>query len=300
MMTLLLWRALREPPVHNPLFRRILTEAEDSPWSWFFYRLLTRNQVWLWSLLYVIDMRSVALMVVSGTLYGIGLASRVSSQVDQERRSATYDLLCLSPSGAAGTIWSVWMACLHHRQAFQAINAREIWSVRLVLFIPLIVSAQLFMQRFFNNPHTWTIPWILALLVILVLDHIQAITTAVVIGALGPHLALNRMDGQLGAISLFVGFQAVTYGLAAAWAVILGGSSLLETIPAPYQDWLVPAVTVIIFGLSREYILRKLWNRLAGQLNAAPRDLPHLWRQPRQLEEWAFRPPEAKQAAEST
>ncbi|MBL8154066.1 MAG: hypothetical protein JNM70_07775 [Anaerolineae bacterium] len=300
MMTLRLWRAMGEPPVHSPLFRRILTEAEDSPWEWFVFRLLTQNQVWLWSLLFVIDIRAAGLMIFSGTLYGIGLASRVSSQVDQERRSATYDLLCLSPNGAAGTIWSVWMACLHDREAFQSINAREIWAVRLVLYMPFIISAQLFVRRFFNDAYSWTIPWIVALLLILVLDHIQAITTAGVIGALGPHLAPNRMDGQLWAISLFVGFQAVTYGLAAAGAVILGGSGLLETIPAPYRDWLVPALTVMIFGLSREYILWKLWNRLAGQLNAAPRDLPEVWEHTRQGQERAFRPPEAKQAAEST
>lgn len=298
MMTLLLWRALGTPPVHSPLFRRILAEAEDAPWGWFVYRLLTQNQVWLWSVLFVIDMRAVVLMIFSGTLYGIGLASRVSSQVDQERRSATYDLLCLSPNGAAGTIWAVWMACLHHREAFQSINAREIWSVRLVLFMPLIISAQLFIQRLFNTTHTWTIPWILALLLILLADHIQSITTAGVIGALGPHLAPNRMDGQLWAISLFVGFQAVTYGLAAAGAVILSGGGFLEAVPAPQRDWLVPALTVMIFGLSREYILRKLWTRLAGQINSAPRDLPELWGQTRHRVDRAFLPSDMEQATD--
>lgn len=300
MMTLKLWRALGTPPSDSPLFRRILAEADDAPWGWFVYRLLTQSQVWLWSLLFVIDMRAAALMVFSGTLYGIGVASRVSSQVDQERRSATYDLLCLSPNGAAGTIWSVWMACLHHREAFRSINARESWSVRLVLFMPLIISAQLLIQRFFNEAHTWTLPWILALLLILLADHIQSITTAGVIGALGPHLAANRMDGQLWAISLFLGFQAVAYGLAAASAVILSGAGLLGDVPGPPRDWLVPALTVMIFGLSREYMLRKLWKRLAGQLNAAPRDLPHLWKRARQSDERAFVPPETKQAAEST
>lgn len=284
MMTLILWRAMGSPPVHSPLFKRILDEAEDSPWGWFIYRMLTQNQVWLWSLLFVIDMRAAVLMVFSGTLYGAGLASQVSRQVNQERRSATYDLLCLSPNGAAGMIWSVWMACLHYRQAFQSINAREIWSVRLVLFMPLIISAQLFMQRCFDNAHTWTIPWILALLLILLADHIQSITTAGVIGALGPHLAPSRVDSQLCATSLFVGFQTVTYGLAAACAVILSEASLLGAIAAPYRDWLIPALTVMIFGLSREYILRKLWSQLAGQLNTTPRELSHLWRQPVPLE----------------
>ncbi|MBL8166425.1 MAG: hypothetical protein JNJ61_30865 [Anaerolineae bacterium] len=277
MMTWRLWRAFQYPPVAHPLFKRVISAsyADTVDWPPLLQNLLIQGQVWFWSLMFVIDMRLLFLMLFSGTLYGAIWAISVSRTICGERESGTYDLLCLAPHGMIGTTWAIWAGCLHRNDLFRHVNSHESWTVRVVLFLPLIISAHLILRHLSGATGAMTVIWIIVLLVIFYLDHVQSILIGGLFGALAAHDIQQRLDPRLWALAGFIGIQLATYTALVLSGRLMAGMGVVGLV----ADVALPLVSVVIFYGLREYIVCRLWHLLLERLNAAPTETDSLLRQ---------------------
>ena len=157
MMMWRLWNGLKYPTRDHPVFTRVIDDIYDDGkrLSRLTQNIFLQGQIWLWPLLFIIDMRLVCLMALSGTISGIILTLRISNRITSEQQSRTYDLLCLTPGGTIRTLWAICTGCLHREQAFEILNSGEAWVVRLGLFVPFIVSSQLLLERLFGLKNGW-------------------------------------------------------------------------------------------------------------------------------------------------
>lgn len=249
-------------------------------WPPLLQNLLIQGQVWFWSVLFVVDMRALALMIFGGTIYGAIWTVNISGQIAIERDSGTYDLLCLSPAGTIGTTWAICTGCIHRDEAFRHINSQESWSVRFILLVPLVISTHLVFRQLFGEAGDMTLLWILALIALFYIDHVQSILMASLLGALASYYAPGRLDARLWALAGFMAVQLATY----TFPVIMG----IIVLPGLYQrlnihGWSaglsLPIFSVLIFYSAREYILCRLWRALSEQLNAAPAEFDFMFRQ---------------------
>jgi hypothetical protein len=278
-MTWQLWQAFSRPPLAHPVFQRVVNGSEyHIEWVLIAQSLFIQGQIWFWSLVFVLDTRLLVLMIFSGTFYGAVWALAVSNSITVERQQGMYDLLCLSPSGMIGVDWAIGTACLHRRAGFEHVNSQEAWSVRIILFVPLLVSAQLVLGRSMAATSAITVISALALLAFFYVDHIQSIILGVTFGLLGPHTVDNRFDSRVRALSGFLLAQLSSYLLLAATAFLL--------LPAVYQrvglrgawaDFSLPFLSLLIFVAVRDWLLHHLMKMLCDKLNAAPTEVAGLF-----------------------
>jgi hypothetical protein len=271
MTTRQLWRALRRPLKDHPLYQRVTDDTYDdrTRWNRLLQNLLTQGQLWILPLLFMTNMRTIPLVVLGGTLGGIIWAISISSRIHAEQNKHTYELLCVTPGGTIGVVWATITGCLHRERTFDTINSGEAWVIRILVFVPFILSANLFMERFFGVTDQITIFWIVALMAIFYLDHVQSMVLGCLCAAVSTHLPVN-IDKRLGALIGFLAFQVSTYLITVVVSMVI--------LPALYpiadiQDWLVdfthPFLTLVVFYLSREFIIGKLWQCLCDCLGIA-------------------------------
>jgi hypothetical protein len=274
-----LWQAFSHPPSAHPVFQRVLNGSEyHIEWVLLAQSVFIQGQIWFWSLVFILDTRLLVLMIFSGTFYGAVWALAISNSITVERQQGMYDLLCLSPSGMIGVDWAIGTACLHRRAGFEHVNSQEAWSVRMILFVPLLVSAQLVLGRTMGATSAISVVSALAVLVFFYVDHIQSIILGVTFGLLGPHTVDSRFDSRLRALSGFLLAQVSSYLLLAATAFVL--------LPAVYQriglrgawaDFSLPFFSLLIFVVARDRLLAHLMRRLCDKLNAAPTEVAGLF-----------------------
>jgi len=273
-----LWKGLKYPAGDHPVFARVLDDIYDDAtrMSRLAQNIFLQGQIWLWPLLFIIDMRLVCLMALSGTLSGMILTLRISNRIANEQQSRTYDLLCLTPGGTIRTLWAICTGCLHREQAFEILNSLEAWVVRFGLFLPFIISSQLFLQRVLGMKGGVTLAWGLGLMGLFYIEHIQA----TVFGCLSGMLAAQQsssMDKRLWAVTVFAAFQVCSY----LFTIVVG----LFILP-DFCRWLSAIgistevsqmiLTVGVFYLTREGIITVGWRRLMESTNTRPADIDFL------------------------
>lgn len=275
MITWRLWQALRSPPTDNPVFQRMTSPYyEEIRWVMVAQNVLIQGQIWFWSIIFVIDTRALILMIFSGTLYGLIWSAIVSGTIAIEREYRMYDLLCLSPAGTLGISWAICMGCLHRNRTFEHVNSQESWSIRLILFIPLIISANVLLGRTFTSPGSITGIWLIAFVVVFYLDHVQSILFGSLLGVLAPHYSSNRFDSRLWACTGFMLVQCTSYlVLLLSSAILLPSLFRFMGISGWMAELSLPLLSVAAFYLVRELIMERLWLLLTRQLNAAPIEL---------------------------
>jgi hypothetical protein len=240
-------------------------DFEHNTTTQFIYRLLTEGQMWLWPLLFVLDVRLILLVLLSGTLCGAIWTMQVQGWIRIERTQRTYDLLCLSPIGPFGAVWAICTGCLHRNQSLRTISSGEAWYVRLALYILLAFATHHLVDRLDISRETVTLTWLMAIVAMLSVDFIQSVLLGSLIGI----YSVNRQtdDPYLFGLCLFLGIQVVTFTVAILAA--MGTGQLLSAFDKPAP--LVPLlIAVAVFSLSREIILRQFYERLRDQLNADP------------------------------
>jgi hypothetical protein len=277
-MTWRLWRAFKNPPSDHPLFKRMINETYEDQIELvsLLQRILIQGQVWLWPLLFMLNMRALILMIFSGTLYGAVWSIRISGMIAAERKNGRYDLLCLSPVGAVGVAWAICTGCLHQDKAFEQINSREAWSIRLILFIPVVISVPFIIRQFFSISLSTTFIGIIAVMLVFYLDHVQSILFGSLFGVMASYYAPNPLDQRLWAMAGFLSLQIASYLVPTVLVFLI--------FPMTYRymnGWLIeasiPVVSVLSFYLPREIILTHLWNLLAKQLTGTPAELDFLF-----------------------
>jgi hypothetical protein len=273
MMTRRVWRAFRHPPIQHPLYERLVTSAAFSPslrllwWN----NSIVQGLVWLWALLLLLEVRALPLMLLSGTVYGALWATGVSGTILQERDSRTYDLLCLTPAGSFGVNWVLAIGCLHQGEAFRQVNSQEVWTIRLMLMIPVIVTANLALNRALTSSPIAPI-WLLVLVIVFYCDHIQSIIMGTLFGLLAPQTVAPG-DTRLWAAAGLLLAQLTSFGL----LVLI---VLLNPL-APITPLAAPALALITFVGVRELIIygqiiciRRLFHATVADIQSLLKPVP--------------------------
>jgi hypothetical protein len=272
-----LWKGLKHPS-NDPMYVRLIDDVYDDTKrvSRFLQNVLLQGQVWLWPLLFIVDMRLVCLMVFSGTISGMILTLRVSNRIAVEQRSRTYDLLCLTPGGTIRTLWAICTGSLHREKAFEILNSLEAWVVRFGLFVPFIISSQLFLQRVLGMKGGVTLTWGIGFILLFYIDHIQA----TVFGCLSGMLAAQHtssMDQRLWAAAAFATFQVCSYLF-----TILVSLFILPDICQGLTGIGISSeisqmlLTVTVFYFMRQGIISLGWKHLMEDTNTQPTDIDFL------------------------
>lgn len=273
-----LWYGLRHPISDHPIYTRVLDDIYDdatrlSRWT---QNIFLQGQIWLWPLLFIIDMRLICLMALSGSLGGIILTLRISNRIAMEQHSRTYDLLCLTPGGTIRTLWAICTGCLHREQTFEILNSQEAWIVRWGLFVPFIVSSQLFLQRLLGLKGGVTVFWGMGFVALFYIDHIQATVFGCLSGMLAAHRGAG-MDKRLWAVTTFAAFQVSSYLLTIVVGVfVVPDISRWLLVVGVNREVSQMILTVGVFYLTREGMITLGWRRLMDKTNSQPADIDFL------------------------
>ncbi len=272
-----LWQGLKHP-ANDPMYVRVMDDIYDDATrlSRLFQNVLLQGQIWLWPLLFIIDMRLVCLMVFSGTISGMILTLRISNRIAIEQKSRTYDLLCLTPGGTIRTLWAISTGSLHRERAFEILNSLEAWVVRFGLFIPFVISSQLFLQRVLGMKGTITLTWGIGCILLFYIDHIQATVFGCLSGMLAAQQAVS-LDQRLWALVIFTAFQVTSYlvTIMLCLFVLPDVCSVLKDIGISTEISQM-LLTVIAFYVLRQAIIELSWRKLLDNTNTRPVDTDFL------------------------
>lgn len=273
-----IWKGLKHPEDAHPMYRRIQDEIYDDATriSRLIQHVFLQGQIWLWPLLFIIDMRLVCLMVLSGTLSGIVLTLRISNRIANEQQSRTYDLLCLTPDGTIRMLWAICTGCLHREQAFDILNSQEAWIVRLGMFLPFVISSQLLLERMLGLKGGVTVIWAVGFVVLFYIDHVQATVFGCLSGMLAAQHRSN-INQRLWSAVTFAGFQIGTYLLTLFISIfVLPAISRVLTLIGIQAELSHVLLTVALFYFVREGMIVLGWRRLLTITNAQPHDITFL------------------------
>ena len=278
-LSLQFWNALRRPPIHHPLFRRVSKSRPVTP-----PRRLTRIEriglallviglvygvlryfaQMIFVFIFFIPLGVTMLyMALHGTLAGLYWAVRVSGAITRERERGIYDLLSTSPYGAFSVSWAICTGCQYYDQTFNGIGAQRVWYSRIFFLTLLMLSAVITLadprirspERFFSVAEL-----VVILGIAFYIDDIQSTVIGSLIGLIVPQLSRHALDTRVGA---FIGFLLLQVG---AYALtFLVGFVLLPQINANLgvAGWLgvfvLPVQQFAVFFAIRELIVRALW-----------------------------------------
>jgi hypothetical protein len=288
-VSLQVWHALKRPPIHHPLFRRVSQAQVHTPqWqlsqpqriamfvllgitAYFCLRYFSQM---ILVLLFVAPLTITALyMALHGTVAGLFWAIRVSSAIARERERGIFELLSASPYGSFSVSWAICTGCQYYDQMFNGVGAQRVWFSRifflsLLLFCALLTLADPRSTAFIGNPLWGIIISVEITLVTAFAFHIDDIHSTVIgslVGVIVPIFARSRLDARAAAFGLFLLLQIGTY--AAVWLV---GFMLMPQLNARLnvgffgEIVLLPVEQLIVFFAVREGFARLLWavNRL--------------------------------------
>lgn len=275
MMTWRCWNALKRPPHSHPLFRRAAAESLEpvERWRGRLMTALLSGQIWLWAFMFIVDMRLLLLMTLSGTLYGLVSAAEVAGHIRAERDRGMFDLLCTTPGGGIHILWTLCAAALHRQQTLERIIALEFWVIRWILFVPLVVSGQIIARSLLDIQESLTITWIAAWAIIIYLDIVQGMVIGLLCGGiLALEAGANGRSRLLGG-AVFLLLHLASGGLALFLGIVVAPWLLSILGLAEAIAFLAPVVLVISFTLLREAVIGALHRALLKALNALPYEL---------------------------
>jgi hypothetical protein len=276
-LSLQMWNALKRPPIHHPLFRRVSrNHAQPQP------RHLSLPQrigllVLLGIILYLslrfyteiifviilfVPLGITALyMALHGTIAGLYWAIRVSSAIARERERGIYDLLSTSPYGAFSASWAICTGCQYYDQTFNGVGAQRVWYSRIFFLTLLLLTALISLA----NPRVQSpegFLYVLELVIILAIafyfDDIQSTVIGNLVGLIVPLFARNRLDARVGA---FFGFLLLQIGAYTLVALIdfLWLPQISYAFDSQIAEFALPIGQFIVFFAVRELVARFLW-----------------------------------------
>ena len=304
-VTLQIWNALKRPPIHHPLFRRLSRKPTRTPpvrhmslaqrialtvifVIGAYISLRYFSQLLLLGIFFIPVGLTGTYMALKGTLSGLYWAIRVSGAIARERERGTFELLSTSPYGAFSTSWAICTACQYYDQTFNGIGAQRVWFSRFFFLTLFLISGVLSLPQthgFLSVNAGATYLENLARIFVLVtalafafyIDDMHSTVIGSLVGLIVPHFARNRLDARIGA---FVGFLVLQiFAYTCVWVVgfmllpELNTNLALSGIVAVLA---LPLEQLIVFFLTRELIARLLWNINYVLLNGDVSDLSQL------------------------
>ena len=282
MLTWRLWRALCSPPSTHPLFQRSTGLPSGT------HHLVRQLQITvfylgscliltlIWPLLVSNTPGVLIIGVLSGnSLYAMICAKNISAAIAYEREQATYDLLCLLPTGALGVGLALSSAQMYRSPFFQTtrlimrlLALALIGALGIALVFPLAVALSSEGGGTSAVELLVGIVQAIALALGLYIDYIQSLILAQMVGMLTPGYTHNRLNAQLVAASAFLSLQLLTY-----ISTLVLVFSLPPLIPSPVISTIaVPLLALIAFFAIREAFIAILWRQFVTISNTSAQE----------------------------
>lgn len=291
MLTLKLWRALHDPPSTHPIFRRTVvlptttyTKRRFLSWANVIIVLVVGLGEHIPSLLLFV---MPILLFITGIIYGLDCALRVSQAIAREHENDTFQLLSLSPPGPLGTSWTVCTSSLYRNREFDQLHIIVKSSILVAVVIMAVIGGLLMIGQspMFTRytqpllPTLVTIVDLSGIFIAVYAEYVQSALIGCLIGMLIPTFVESALDAGLFAFSGFLLIQIAIYFLTA-----LIGFTIL---PILYQalgitgEWAEITLTILrvltFLGL-REGAVRLLWGQLMERLNVQPSEYDYVMR----------------------
>lgn len=211
----------------------------------------------------------IALAIFSCSYLVIWIAS-ISSTIAGEHRQATYDLICMTPSGAIGMNWALATGILHRNDMLNWIDFGRKLLSGLILLILLMVLVAISVHKGWNNifePLQLFFD-VIFLTILSYIDHVQSVVLGVLIAMLIPITVRNVTDVHIWSVFIFMTLQVIMLTLFLVVSVLF----------PPYvkaNHWQVSPIIPMLLLLytMRESCIYIAWKVLSHQLNAEIYDL---------------------------
>jgi hypothetical protein len=274
MITWKLWRGLKSPPIHHPLFRRIIA-APLKPPPWYLGCLV----------IMVAPFLLLPAILFTSAFYSIRWAVTISNTLAREREAGMFELVALSPDGSLGASWAICTAAIHRNQSLQQIQSPMSWIVRLGFTLLILSSLGNFVEPLVppsaDAGMLTVIPlvYLFTLAGALYVDHMQSVAMGSLVGMLIPTYTRSGVDAGVGALIVFLMLQVATYVL----TLLIGFSlipNLLENLnfSPTLIAVILPTSRLLIFGVIREVMISILWRALVERLNIAASEMVYVTR----------------------
>ncbi|MDX1995342.1 MAG: hypothetical protein SF029_23360 [bacterium] len=270
-LTVRLWRRLRTPPDSHPLFQRVSVGQFD----------VLPCMAWGVALILAPLILLPALLLI-GVTYGMIWSVGISQWLSKEKVSGRYDLLVTLPGGALGLHWLAGASLVHRNMAFERIHNFGLWFARVIFAIYLIGFQRYGGTSVFmiGLPHgTLLIVVIVAVVGLMVIDHLQAVVVGVLAGMIAPTLTGDRWNGRVTALGVFAAVHFIPY-IAGAFTAALIVPFLLDALAQGETLIVVGGLLVLIaaFCVPREALIGWLWREVVGRLNASAEEIEAVFR----------------------
>ncbi len=273
MLSLRLWRALRQPPTANFLFRRSYSSAEE-PFPWYI-----GCAQWLAGFLIF------PVIAFAGTIYSLGWTVGVANLIGKERARHTFELISLTPPGPLGVSWSMALGYLYRHRTFRNVNQPGNLLTRVLMTAFVLAGLGFFEPDELNTPEgilARVLARVVTLAVALYFEHIQSVTLGLVAGMAAPASTEDGGNAQIFAFALYLGVQILTY--VGTVFIAFGAATALFRAASAHglaaYLLLAAARVVVLIGL-REILIGLLWRRLTDRLGATAADIGSLTDRPR-------------------
>ena len=282
------WNALKRPPIHHPLFRRVSQKRPPAPTK----SLSQLQQVALaisFALLAYIGLRYFSQLVfiilffipigitglymaLHGTVAGLYWAIRIASTIARERERGTFELLSTSPYGPFSASWAICTGCQYYDQTFNGVGAQRVWFSRIFFLTLLLIGGLLSLPEAHglgvpNNTSENFLGSLLSLIelvsVLALVFHIDDIHSTVIgslVGVIVPLFARNRLDARIGAFVGFVALQITAYTV--VWVIgfmLIPDLNANLSLNASVAALALPLEQLGVFFIVREVSARVLW-----------------------------------------
>lgn len=276
MVTRKLWRALNNPPATHPLFRRVVLLPERRrrryvSWAGFMIgAVMVLGEFMPLLLVMVIPF----FISVSGLLYGLECAMRVSGAIAGRREDGSYDLLSLLPQGSLSASWVICTSSLYRQREFDQLTQIVWYSILIALVLSaafsLMLGLILVMTPFpeFVLPNFMTVFYVVTACAGLYAEYIQSVIIGCLIGLALPFYSGNRLDAGLYAFGVYLLVKMCCYAFVALFGLTILPDlySRLGWYGAAAEISLMIIRIALLVGIHESVIqaLMKLMGKLSG------------------------------------
>lgn len=299
MLTWKLWTAL-EKERYSTLYHRILREPQT------FHRS-TLQEMWKnmqtqlgaallvaivlffatsgrWALLNTIVQLLPLPLLISGTAAGLVCAVSISRSMADEQRRGRFDLVSITPFGAAGASWAICHRSYQDSKLLYHVKRAPLVVYGMMAVVTAFFFIMMVMLWFFlvtsnsedYQPAEFATIWIAiatsySILAALFADLIQSLAVGCITGVLASRYTQDALDARSLSLALYLIIQFTFYALMAFFSFIL--------VPTLYDIFgLTPGIEslvlrVLVFLFTRELLIMYLWRALAQQLNTTQDEL---------------------------
>jgi hypothetical protein len=276
----MLWRELQHPPRSHPLFWRVMQQGQSAGGQWW-VRLFQGVSLLIFMGLMIVSLPSAVILLVCGVVglpalilvggssfYASLSAMDTASVLAQETRDGTHDLLRVTPVGAPAIDWLIASACLHRNRRLTqtqtlvrsvAIGGGLALGGVTVFLVASVANAQEQERLALTYAVLRDVSRLMALCVILYLDHVHAFIAGGVVGIISAYCISAPLEARVWA---FIGFwvqQMIAYALILG-LTLLTWAFLEQNMAHSAELALLMAVSSVLFyAIVREALLSGLW-----------------------------------------